>query len=313
MKYIVLVVAVLALAPLSLTSVAQAKGMVSLEPSEGELGTIIEMRSERWTPNAVVEIVAAVSPDGATPGSFNGPLAVSRADSEGRWSVRFPIETVGDFVLPSGPSLVYLRAQSGGMPIAATGEVTRAFALIEDSRRPSGAGGVNLTVAVEGGFSDESFYVSYRRVGDEQFVLPANLVHANPRQAYEQEIRGLQDGDWEILVLPVDGAQLLGGGPFDEVEAVLCQNPTCSWSRDSVAEVVRVTTVSVQDGEVSAATVVLGRGEDDVAAPFGQDRAVTDGGGWSAGVRFGLAVGALTAIGMLGLAARHLSRRRTIG
>ena len=311
MKYIVLVVAVLA--ALSLTPVAQAKSLVSLDPSEGELGTIIEMRSERWTPNAVVEILAAVSPDGTTPGSFNGPLAVSRADSEGRWSVRFPIETVGDFVLPSGPSLVYLRAQSGGTPIAATGEVTRAFALIEDSRRPSGAGGVNLTVAVEGGFSDESFYVSYRRVGDEQFVLPSNLVHANPRQAYEQKIRGLHDGDWEVLVLPVHEAQLLGG-PFDEVEAVLCQFPACSLSLDSVAEVVRVTTVSVQDGEVSAASVVLGRGENDVEPPSDQDRLVTDdGGGWSAGVRFGLGIGALTAIGMLGLAARHLSRPRTIG
>ncbi len=280
MRRIVLVCALLA--TLALASLppneANAKGgsAVSIAPDEGAIGSAVQLWSEYWDSDVDVQIYAGFSPSlDRPPTTFSGPVATVRSGSDGHWRARLRVESAAGLEIPNEPGFVFFRAQTRGDFTSqyVTGEVTTLFALIVDGRRPDGAGRLRLTVSVTSGVADEVFYLAWKRTREHQFSLVGG-DYVNHYRPFQRTIPWLADGDWDVLVAPASGRQLIGGGPFEQVHARQCLvdmsqvDSSCELENVCLAawaplchgqeRLVTVKRVSIHEGSVEDIELVLG-------------------------------------------------------
>ena len=270
-------------------SVPASAASVMIEPSEGQLSTSVELSSQNWAPNTEVRILAAPSFSWYTPAdtAFVGPVAVTEADSTGRWSVQLRIESIGPFVLPNDPGFAFYRAQSDSQSPAEASLATVGFSVIVDGVRPNGSGGFNIDVS--GGEPGELVFVGWRSIGEEQFFSSYGPV-ALP---FTTTVGGIPDGEYEA------GVAAQGPLPPSKDDGLRLEDaPVCFGAVCFPDQTLLVKGVTVSNGEFSEVEIVIG---DKAAASMASD--------------VGLPLGSLIVLAtIVGLAVRlDRSRSRVLG
>jgi hypothetical protein len=179
------------------------------------------------------------------------------------------------------------------------------FALTVDGQRPDGAGGIHLTVSVASGIEDEPFLYSFGPAGSRYFgYFAAGPLLANRLAPYTNTITRLDDGDYDLLVLPVSRGErarrVIGNGAFVMADARLCMTPDpCA---AEIKEYV-VKRVSVRNGEVTPVEILLGKpGEApplQILPAAGGGPAAREGVPWAPVAVLLLVAGFLSAAGLL--------------
>jgi len=235
---------------------ASAKGYrFSVLPNRGELGSTVTFSGYR-NPDVTVTVSAGLSdaPD-HEPKTFSAPLAVTRSDASGTWSVHVTVQSSVLLRIPRAPGWVVFRAESPG-----SSEIA-AFAVTVDGQGPDGAGEIDLTMTTVGGSRDELASLSWQPAGGvptsegPRYFLgtvgPISLL-----QPFAWTIGRLTDGDWDLLVVPLN-LQPEADAPARSltVQATLCG--FASGPCPARPGPLTVTRVPVRDGRVVNVHITL--------------------------------------------------------
>ena len=268
---------------------AKDGGSITVAPDAGDDGSTIQLAGEFWPPNADVAIYAGYSPvlwqdEGgvvarAEPAGWLGPIARVRSEpwdtnpAYGRWHATIDLDDIEGLPEPAGPGFVLFKAVTEGSAVSGAVQVegreeVADFALTVDGRRPDGAGGINLTVSVASGLTDESFLYGIVPEGEAFYYAYAGAMLTNYMKPWQTSATRFADGDYWVFVQPITGREVIGAGAFERVETQFCFAPPLGCNPRGTFTVKRV---AVREGEMANVEIVLGRPDEapalEIAAP----------------------------------------------
>jgi hypothetical protein len=238
------------------SNVAAKGGPVGLSPESGELGTVVELRSESWPPDTEVRLYAAFTTSVAEryppPSEYVGPIRTVRSDADGVWETHLATDDIPGLPPSSEPGFLLFRADSDDLPLFLDGN-TADFVVEHEDRRPTGSGEIRLSLALATGGSLQTGVFGWHQADAPCFFSPFGVISF----PFETTIGSLADGEWEIVAMTRAGSEPIGEGTYNLGEASLCFNPSCA-EGTPIVQVHTAFRVTVENAQVVEANVVVG-------------------------------------------------------